>query len=110
MAVRDSSLLGVLRLLEEHPAHTQRQIATEMGISLGKANYCLRALLAKGFLKTHNFRNSSNKRGYVYLLTPAGVAAKANLTRSFLALKRAEYDSLRFEIERLERESDAASG
>jgi len=74
-------------------------------MSLGKANYLLQALLAKGFVKVQNFRNSSNKRGYVYLLTPAGVAAKAELTRHFLVLKTAEYNALRLEIERLRVES-----
>lgn len=79
-----------------------------MGVSLGKANYCLRALLARGFVKVQNFRNSTNKPGYVYLLTPKGVAAKAELTRLFLARKREEYDALRLEIERLQRESETA--
>lgn len=83
-------------------------MAREMGVSLGKANYCLRALLGKGFVKAQNFRNSPNKRGYVYLLTPDGVAAKANLTSHFLARKREEYDALRLEIERLQRECEGA--
>lgn len=104
--VPDSSILHVLRLLEASPALTQREMAREMGVSLGKANYCLRALLAKGFVKAQNFRRSSNKRGYVYLLTPEGVTAKARLTRHFLERKREEYDALRLEIERLQRESE----
>jgi EPS-associated MarR family transcriptional regulator len=83
-------------------------MARELGVSLGKAHYCLSALLGKGFVKVQNFRNSTHKRGYVYLLTPAGVAAKADLTRHFLARKREEYDALRLEIERLQRESEAA--
>jgi EPS-associated MarR family transcriptional regulator len=106
--VTDSSLLGVLRLLQASPKRTQRQMAHELGMSLGKANYVLRALLAKGFVKAHNFRNSSNKGGYVYLLTPEGVAAKAELTKSFLARKIEEYDALRLEIERLRGESAEA--
>ncbi len=77
-------------------------------MSLGKANYLLRALLGKGFVKIQNFRNSSNKRGYAYLLTPEGVAAKAELTRRFLAAKIEEYDALRLEIERLRMESEGA--
>lgn len=101
----DSSILGVLRLLEDSPSRTQREMAQELGMSLGKANYLLQALLAKGFVKVQNFRNSSNKRAYAYLLTPAGVAAKAELTRHFLARKTAEYDALRLEIERLRVES-----
>jgi len=107
MPVADSSLFPVLRLIDASPQITQREMARELGISLGKANYCLRALLSKGFVKAQNFRNSANKRGYVYLLTPEGVAAKADLTRHFLARKREEYDALRIEIERLQRESVA---
>jgi EPS-associated MarR family transcriptional regulator len=108
MLVPDSSVLRVLRLLEARPRLTQRQMARELGVSLGKAHYCLSALLGKGFVKVQNFRNSTNKRGYVYLLTPAGVAAKAELTRHFLVRKREEYDALRLEIERLQQESEAA--
>ena len=77
-------------------------------MSLGTANYLLRALLGKGFVKVQNFRSSSNKRAYAYLLTPEGVAAKAELTRHFLARKIEEYDALRLEIERLRGESDGA--
>lgn len=80
-------------------------MAQELGMSLGKANYVLKALLDKGFVKVQNFRNSSNKRGYAYYLTPEGVAAKAELTRTFLARKIEEYDALRLEIERLRGES-----
>ena len=106
----DSSLLGILRLLDASPNRTQREMAHELGMSLGKANYLLRALLGKGFVKVQNFHNSSNKRGYAYLLTPEGVAAKAEFTRSFLARKIEEYDALRLEIERLRGESDGAVG
>jgi len=107
MLVPDSSILRVLRMLDASPRLTQRQMARELGVSLGKANYCLRALLAKGFVKVQNFRDSANKRGYMYLLTPEGMAAKANLTRHFLARKREEYDALRLEVERLQRESES---
>lgn len=82
-------------------------MAHELGMSLGKANYVLRALLDRGFVKVQNFRNSSNKRSYAYLLTPEGVAAKAELTRHFLARKIEEYDALRVEIQRLRGESEA---
>ena len=108
MLVPDSSILRVLRLLDASPRLTQREMARELGVSLGKANYCLRALLGKGFVKVQNFRNSTNKRGYVYLLTPEGLAAKASLTRHFLARKREEYDALRLELERLQLESESA--
>ncbi len=106
----DPSQLSVLRLLNESPSRTQREMASELGMSLGKANYVLRALLAKGFVKIQNFRNSENKRGYAYLLTPEGVVAKAELTRSFLTRKIEEYDALRLEIERLRAESEGAEG
>lgn len=96
----------MLRLVDGNQPLTQRDMARELGVSLGKANYSLRALLAKGLVKAQNFANSPNKRGYVYLLTPEGVAARARLTREFLAYKREEYDALRLEIERLEKESD----
>ena len=102
----DPSQLSVLRLLDESPSRTQREMASELGMSLGKANYVLQALLAKGFVKIQNFTNSSNKRGYVYLLTPEGVAAKAELTRHFLARKMREYDALKLEIEQLRAESE----
>lgn len=108
MLVPDSSILRVLRLLDASPRLTQRELARELGVSLGKANYCLRALLSKGFVKVQNFRNSTNKRAYAYLLTPEGVAAKATLTREFLVRKREEYDALRLEVERLQRESENA--
>jgi EPS-associated MarR family transcriptional regulator len=84
-------------------------MAHELGMSLGKANYLLRALLEKGFVKVQNFRHSSNRRGYAYLLTPEGVAAKAELTRQFLSRKIVEYDALRLEIERLRAESEGVS-
>jgi EPS-associated MarR family transcriptional regulator len=106
--VQDStslSSLSVLRLLEASPSRSQRQIAHELGMSVGKANYVLRALLAKGLVKARNFRNSTNKRAYLYLLTPAGAAAKADLTRRFLARKLDEYEALRLEIERLREEA-----
>ena len=102
----DPSQLRVLRLLDESPSRTQREMASELGMSLGKANYVVRALLAKGFVKIQNFRSSSNKRGYAYLLTPEGVAAKAELTKHFLARKMEEYDALRMEIARLQAESE----
>lgn len=108
MPVPDSSILRVLRLLDASPRLTQRDMARELDVSLGKTNYCLRALLGKGFVKVQNFRDSTNKRGYVYLLTPEGLAAKADLTRHFLARKREEYDALRLEIEGLQRESESA--
>lgn len=104
--VTDAAILRALRLLETRPELTQREMARELGVSLGKVNYCLRALLGRGFVKVQNFRKSQNKRGYAYLLTPEGVAAKANLARYFLEQKRKEYDALRLEIERLQLEGE----
>ena len=77
-------------------------------MSLGKANYCLKALMAKGFVKAENYRNSTNKLAYFYLLTPSGIAAKAELTQKFLARKMREYEELRAEIEQLRQETDGA--
>jgi EPS-associated MarR family transcriptional regulator len=105
----DTSHLEVLRLLDESPSRSQREVAHALRMSLGKVNYVLKALLDKGLLKVQNFRNSQNKRGYAYLLTPEGVAAKAELTRHFLARKIEEYDALRLEIERLQAESAGCS-
>lgn len=107
--VPDSSILRLLRFIDANPPLTQREMALELGISLGKANYCMRAVLGEGFVKIQNFRKSTNKRGYVYLLTPEGVSAKAELTRHFLARKREEYDALRLEIESLQREASNAT-
>lgn len=101
----DSSQLGVLRLLDESPSRSQREVAHALGMSLGKANYVLKALLDKGLVEVQNFRNSRNKRGYSYLLTSEGVAAKAELARHFLARKIEEYDALRLEIEQLKAET-----
>lgn len=99
--------LQVMRLLGSQPEVTQRKVASSLGMSLGKANYCLRALIAKGFVKAENYRNSSNKLAYFYMLTPPGIAAKAELTRQFLATKMREYEQLGVEIETLRRESRA---
>ena len=78
----------MLKLIEQNPELSQRQLAEEMGVSLGKVNYCLRALIDKGLVKAKNFKNSSNKAAYLYLLTPRGVEAKAKISVRFLALKR----------------------
>ncbi len=102
----DESHLKVLRLLEADPGLSQRDLSQALGISLGKTNYCVRALLDKGLIKMQNFRNSDRKLGYAYLLTPAGIAAKAELTRSFLKIKMGEYEALRKEIEQLKSEAN----
>jgi len=94
----------VLKLIEQNPELSQRQLAEEMGVSLGKANYCLRALIDKGLVKAKNFKNSSNKAAYLYLLTPRGVEAKAKISVRFLARKVEEYEALRVEIDELKAE------
>jgi EPS-associated MarR family transcriptional regulator len=99
-----ASQLRVLRILESNPGVSQRQLAIELGISLGKTHYLLRALLAKGVIKTENFRRSDNKLAYLYLLTPHGIAEKVHLTRTYLAIKEREYESIRGEIEQLRKE------
>lgn len=100
MAARETHL-RVLRLLQANPHLTQRELADELGVSLGKVNYCMKELLLKGLVKMQNFGNSRNKLGYAYLLTPSGLAAKARLTTEFLRIKVAEYESLKLEIEQL---------
>jgi EPS-associated MarR family transcriptional regulator len=87
-----------LQLLERQPTLNQRELALELGISLGKVNYCLRALLGKGLLKAQNFKNSKNKLAYAYVLTPAGITARAELTAEFLQVKLREYERLSQEI------------
>jgi EPS-associated MarR family transcriptional regulator len=104
----DRSHLELMRLLERERKLSQRQVATSLGMSLGKVNYCLKALIQKGFVKAENYRNSENKLAYFYLLTPSGIAAKAELTRRFLSRKMKEYDELKLEIERLQHESERA--
>ena len=94
----------VLRLLEANPAMNQRELAEELGVSLGKTNYCLKALLAKGMLKMHNFQSSKRKLAYAYLLTPQGITEKASLTGRFLQRKMDEYVVLKAEIESLKQE------
>lgn len=97
--------LKVLRLLENNPELSQREMAEALGVSVGKANYCVRALLDKGLIKMKNFRNSRNKLAYAYLLTPAGFTAKADLSARFLKVKMAEYEALQREISLLRKDS-----
>jgi EPS-associated MarR family transcriptional regulator len=94
----------LMRLLESNPGMSQREIARELGISLGKVNYCLRALIGKGWIKARNFKNSQNKAAYMYLLTPRGLEQKAGLALQFLRDKREEFEALRLEIEAMQGE------
>ncbi len=95
---------SVMRLLDEEPSISTREIAQRVGISNGAAHYCVTALVEKGFVKLKNFTQSKKKSNYIYELTPRGIRAKAALTVSFLDRKRQEYEDLRVEIERLENE------
>jgi EPS-associated MarR family transcriptional regulator len=104
----DDAHWQVLRLLEINPEISQRELAVALGVSLGKTNYCLKALLDKGLLKIQNFQSSKRKLAYAYVLTPAGIREKAALTRRFLARKVGEYERLRVEIEALQTEVGAA--
>jgi EPS-associated MarR family transcriptional regulator len=96
----------LLRLLEPNPSLSQREVARELGISLGKVNYCLKALVNKGLIKAANFKNSKNKAAYMYLLTPRGLEEKARVTTRFLQIKMQEYKALRQEIEQIRQEAE----
>lgn len=94
----------ILKLVESNPSISQRELAQQLGISLGKVNFCLKALIEKGLLKATNFRNNKNKLAYMYLLTPSGIEEKASITMRFLKLKLKEYEDLQVEIEKLRKE------
>jgi len=94
----------VMRLLQANPKMTQRDAARELGISLGKVNYCLQALVRKGWIKASRFKNSRNKAAYAYLLTARGVRERASLTVKFLVIKTREYERLRAEIDQIRRD------
>lgn len=103
--LQEDTYYRVMRLLESNPDLTQRELAGKLGVSVGGLNYCLKALIQKGFVKMHNFGQSKNKFGYVYLLTPAGLTEKAALTGRFLQRKMREYENLKSEIEALAAEA-----
>ena len=100
----DQTRYRLLKLLELNPEVSQRRLAEELGVSVGKVNFCLRALLDKGLLKVRNFRDSQNKLAYAYYLTPKGAKEKVRATSGFLQRKMAEYQELEREIEELRRE------
>jgi EPS-associated MarR family transcriptional regulator len=100
----DEHRYRILKCLEVRSDFNQRQLAAELGMSLGKTNYCLRALMKKGLLKVKNFKNSRNKRAYAYFLTPKGIEEKARVTVKFLRTKIAEYEALHQEIASLRNE------
>ena len=94
----------VLKIIQSNPQIAQRELASELGVSLGKVNYCLKSLIERGWVKANNFKNSKNKLAYVYLLTPKGIEQKGRITVRFLKRKMNEYEALKDEIERLKKE------
>ena len=103
--LNDETRYRLLKVLEADPQASQRRIADELGISLGRVNYCLQALIKKGLVKANNFRSSTNKHAYLYLLTPRGIEEKARVTARFLRVKLDEYEILKRELEELQREA-----
>lgn len=102
--ISDDARYRILRILDASPDISQRQLAEELGISLGKVNYCLQTLIEKGIIKAGNFSKNPNKKNYLYMLTPEGVMHKAAITAQFLKRKMAEYEALKLEIEELKQE------
>jgi EPS-associated MarR family transcriptional regulator len=99
--VQEDTYFRVLRMLEVNPDLTQREIAERLGVSTSGMNYCLNALIDKGWVKVQNFSQSKNKFGYIYVLTPQGIVEKVTLTSRFLKRKQAEYEAIRVEIDGL---------
>ena len=95
---KDEEYLNIIRKISKDSNISQREISTELGISLGKVNYCLRALKEKGFIKIKNFKKSENKMKYFYILTPKGISEKTKITIRFMKQKMREYDELKKEI------------
>jgi EPS-associated MarR family transcriptional regulator len=95
----------ILKILEANPEISQRNLARALGVSLGRTNFCLKALIERGLLKATNFRNSSNKLAYMYLLTPKGIEEKSVITAQFLKIKMQEYANLEAEIEELRQDA-----
>lgn len=102
--LQEDTYFRVMHILQENPDLTQRELAEKLGISVGGLNYCLKALVEKGWVKMKNFVHSKNKFGYMYVLTPSGIAEKTALTERFLQRKMAEYKALELEIEKLKKE------
>ena len=98
--------LNLLIKLEANPEYTQRELSKEMGVSLGKVNYCMKNLNKKGWVKLTNFRRNPNKVGYLYILTPKGIEEKARLTIEFLKAKMEEYEILKEEISKLKDDAE----
>ena len=105
-ALNEETRYKVMRLIEANPKMSQRDVARELGMSLGKVNYCLQALTRRGWVKAANFKNSKNKTAYMYLLTPRGFEEKARVTARFLQSRVQEYEALRAEIEQIRNEAE----
>ena len=105
--IQEDTDFRIMRILQENPDLTQRELAEKLGLSVGGLNYCLNALIDKGLVKMQNFSNSKNKFKYVYLLTPMGIAEKVALTTRFLSRKMEEYEAIKLEIEALKSEANA---
>lgn len=103
--MKDEIAYKLLKLIEDEPHLSQRDIAQKMGVSLGKTNYCLKALVDKGFIKLQNFYKNKKKSAYIYFLTPKGIEEKADVTYRFLQRKINEYESIKLEIENLKVEA-----
>jgi EPS-associated MarR family transcriptional regulator len=102
--LQEDTYFRAMRILQQTPDLTQRELAKKLGLSVGGLNYCLKALMEKGLVKMKNFATSKNKFGYVYVLTPAGIAEKAAITQRFFQRKLDEYEALKGEIEELRSE------
>lgn len=109
MALPEEIRYQLLKELEQNPNISQRELARNMGVSLGKVNYCIKNVIEAGLVKVRNFAQSNNKLGYTYVLTPHGLKEKAKVTLSFLKYKQQQYDILKSEIERLQIEVDNMS-
>jgi len=103
--LKDEIAYKLLKLIEAEPHLSQREIAQKMGVSLGKTNYCLKALIDKGFIKFQNFYKNKKKSAYIYFLTPKGIEEKAQVTYRFLQRKINEYENIKVEIESLKDEA-----
>ncbi len=103
MDKNNTDQFNVLRKIKSKPEYSQRELASELGFSLGKLNYCLKALKEKGLIKISNFKKNPNKLGYLYKLTPKGISTKTKLTLDFMKRKMKEYDELKAEIEKDEK-------
>ena len=99
----NNDYFNLLRKIENNPESSQRELANELGFSLGKLNYCLKALKEKGFIKIQNFKKNRNKMNYIYIITPQGFTEKAKLTINFMKRKMQDYDELKLELEKMKK-------